>query len=291
MLVSRTALRQTSFMEDLRRRAIRTVRSVAASVLSPPFVPPGHYYSPATSVTDRERAASWRTAPPVGVDLNEAGQARLMAELAPMLTELPEDRWEGNGMYGRADAAVLHAMLRHHGPRRLLEVGSGYSTAVALDVVDRHLPELEITCVEPNPERLRSRLRPTDDIVIIEAPVQDVPVQTFSQLEAGDVLFIDSTHVLKSGSDVAWLYLHVLPTLPDGVIVHVHDIHWPFEYPAPWIREGRDWTEAYLLRAFLTHNDAWQIQLMTSWVWTTRPDLVPEPLRDRPTGSLWMRRV
>lgn len=214
-----------------------------------------------------------------------------MLELAPLMLELPEDRWQPhNGMYGRADAAVLHAMLRHHRPGRVLEVGSGYSTAVALDVAERHLPQLRITCVEPNTQRLRSRLRPGDDVVIIEAPVQDVPLAAFTELEAGDVLFIDSTHVLKSGSDVAWLYLHVLPVLAPGVIVHVHDIHWPFEYPERWLREGRDWTEVYLLRAFLTHNDAWSVRLMTSWVWSTRPDLVPQSLRHEPTGALWMQR-
>ena len=277
-------------MEGIPGRAVRTAQAVTAAVRRPPYVVPGHYYSPATSPVDRERAVSWRTSPVVGVDVDHAGQERLTRSLAPLMIDLPQDRWQPNGMYGRADAAVLHAMLRHHEPRRLLEVGSGYSTAVALDVVDRYLPHLRITCVEPNPSRLRSRLRPGDDVLIIDEPVQDVPIEVFGQLEAGDILFIDSTHVLKSGSDVAWLYLHVLPTLPSGVIVHVHDVHWPFEYPQRWIREGRDWTETYLLRAFLTHNDAWQILMMTSWVWENRSDLVPEPLRHQPTGALWMQR-
>lgn len=278
-------------MRGILRRAVRTTRAVAAAVRQPPYVVPGHYYSPATSPADRERAAAWRTRPPVGIDLDESGQRRLMQQLGPLMDELPEDRWQPNDMYGRADAAVLHAMLRHHEPSRLLEVGSGYSTAVALDVADRYLPHLDITCVEPYPQRLRSRLRPGDDVATVVEPVQDVPIEVFGRLGTGDFLFIDSTHVLKSGSDVAWLYLHVLPTLPAGVIVHVHDIHWPFEYPERWIREGRDWTEAYLLRAFLTNNDAWQVRLMTSWVWGHHPELVPLTLRGQPTGSLWMQRT
>lgn len=277
-------------MEGILGRGVRTARAVVAAARRPPYVTPGHYYSPATSLADRQRAVSWRTSPLVGVDLDEAGQEQLVRNLGPLMSELPEDRWEPNGMYGRADAAVLHAMLRHHEPKHLLEVGSGYSTAVALDVVDRYLPHLRITCVEPNPDRLLSRLRPGDDVVIIDEPVQDVPMEMLTQLGAGDILFIDSTHVLKPGSDVAWLYLHVLPVLSPGVIVHVHDVHWPFEYPARWIREGRDWTETYLLRAFLTHNDAWRIRLMTSWMWENRPALVPEPLRHLPTGALWMQR-
>jgi len=159
------------------------------------------------------------------------------------------------------------------------------------DVSGRHLPDLRITCVEPNADRLRSRLRSQDDISLVEAPVQEVAVERFQELGAGDVLLIDSTHVAKPGSDVIWLYLHVLPTLAPGVLVHVHDIHWPFEYPEKWLLEGRDWNEVYLLRAFLTHNTAWQVRLMTSWLWAHRPELLPEQLRNEATGSFWMERV
>lgn len=279
-------------MGAIRIRTIRAARGVAAALRRPPYSAPGSYLSPATSAADRQRAVTWRALPPVGVHLNEGGQEKLAGELAPLMADLPEDRWRpDNGMYGRADAAVLHAMLRHHRPARMLEVGSGYSTAVALDVVERHLPDLRITCVEPYPARLQSRLRDEDKVDLIVDPVQDAPMSRFAELEAGDVLLIDSTHVLKSGSDVAWLYLHALPTLAPGVIVHVHDVHWPFEYPERWIREGRDWTEVYLLRAFLTHNDAWRIRLMTSWLWSQRPNLVPEHLRGEPTGALWMQKT
>lgn len=281
-----------SSMGGYRASVVRRIRGVTAALQQPPYTKPGNYSSPATSQEDRRRAITWRRLEPAGVDLNTDGQTRLATDLAPTMAELPTDRWQpDNGMYGRADAAVLHAMLRRHRPARLLEVGSGYSTAVALDVVERHLPDLQITCVEPYPARLQSRLRDQDKVDLIEAPVQDVPLERFAELEDGDVLLIDSTHVLKSGSDVAWLYLHVLPTLAPGVIVHVHDVHWPFEYPERWIDEGRDWTEVYLLRAFLAHNDAWQLLLMTSWLWTQRPDLVPEQLRGEPTGALWMRRI
>ncbi len=279
-------------MSNMKTYAIRAMRGIAATLRSPPYTAPGHFYSPATSSRDRQRAIDWRSREPVGVELDEAGQEALMRDLVPLMAELPEDRWRAdNGMYGRADAAVLHAMFRHHRPRSYLEVGSGYSTAVALDVAERHLPHLRITCVEPHAERLRSRLRAGDEVELIEKPVQDVPLETFAALESGDVLLIDSTHVLKSGSDVAWLYLHVLPTLAPGVLVHVHDVHWPFEYPETWLREGRDWTEVYLLRAFLTHNDLWRIRLMTSWFWTCRPELLPSSLCGQRTGSLWMQRV
>lgn len=284
--------RHTHPMGVLKTYAVRAARGVAASLRMPPYSTPGHFYSPATATADRLRARAWRNRPPVGLDLREEAQLELADTLAPLMVQLPVDRWQpGNAMYGLADAAVLHAMLRHHRPSQLLEVGSGYSTAVALDVVDRWLPRLQITCIEPYADRLRSRLSPGDTVTLIETPVQEVPAETFERLAAGDILLIDSTHVLKSGSDVAWLYLHVLPRLATGVIVHVHDIHWPFEYPERWILEGRDWTEVYVLRAFLTHNDRWQIRLMTSWLWSQRPDHVPESLRGLPTGALWMQKT
>jgi hypothetical protein len=98
-------------------------------------------------------------------------------------------------------------------------------------------------------------------------------VSAFSELEAGDFLFIDSTHVVKAESDVVWLFLHVLPHLKPGVIVHVHDILWPFEYPEEWLRERRDWTEGYLVHAFLAGNAEWEILLFSSWLWQCHPEL------------------
>lgn len=273
------------------RQVIRRARAVSAALSVPPYVKPGHYYSPTTSPGDRATAVAWRQRPPVGVDLREADQLRLAAELAPHLLELPTDRWhDHNGMYGRADAAVLHAMLRRYRPARLVEIGSGYSTAVALDVAERFLPDLRVTCVEPHPERLRARLRPNDRVELVRRRVQEADPAIFATLHDGDVLLIDSTHVVKPGSDVVWLLLHVLPTLRPGVIVHVHDIHWPFEYPEKWLREGRDWSEVYLLRAFLTDNAAWRVLLFTSWLWTQHPEAVPAELRGLPTGAFWMRR-
>lgn len=273
-------------------QVVRRARGISAALGVPPYVKPGHYYSPTTSLADRSTAVGWRDLPPVGVDLREPDQLRLASELAPLLLELPSDRWhDRNGMYGRADAAVLHAMLRQHQPARLVEVGSGFSTAVALDVADRYLPELQITCVEPYPERLRSRLRPGDRVELVQRRVQEVDPATFAGLGSGDILLIDSTHVVKAGSDVVWLLLHVLPTLRPGVIVHIHDIHWPFEYPERWLREGRDWTEVYLLRAFLTDNAAWRVLLFTSWLWSRHPEAIPAELRGLPTGAFWMRRA
>lgn len=280
----------------LARGVRRRVRSGWAVLWEPPVYAPRHFYSPHTARQDRRRATTWRQQVPQGIDVREREQLGLAGELAPAMAELRDGaRYVSdaavNNQFGPADAATLHAMLRHLRPARYLEVGSGFSTAVALDTAESHLSGLEITCIEPYPARLRSRLRPGDRVEIIERPVQAVDPSRFERLQAGDVLFIDSTHVVKSGSDVVYLLLHILPMLRTGVVVHVHDIHWPFEYRPEWLAEGRDWNEVYLVRALLTDSRRWQILLMTSWLWSAHPEVLPVSLRCDPmdTGSLWIR--
>jgi hypothetical protein len=187
-------------------------------------------------------------------------------------------------MYGGADAAVYRAMLGRLKPRRIIEVGSGYSAAVAVD------EGYEVTCVEPYPDRLLALLHPGDPVTLLRKPVQDVPLSLYGDLGLGDILFIGSSHVAKAGSDVCWLLLHVLPRLPPGAVVHVHDIFWPFEYPGAWPREQRDWTENYLLHAFLSGNAAWEILLFSSWLWRCHPGEVLGPLAGHEPSSIWLRK-
>lgn len=276
------------------RRAGRTARALSAALTRPPWIPPGHFYSPLTASSDVRRALEWRASPAVpGVDLRTKDQLTLAEALGPMMAE----PFEGpryapdNPMYGAADGAVYRAMLRHLRPERVMEIGSGHSTALALDTADAHLPGLEVSCVEPYPDRLLSVLREGDPVTLLTRPVQDVPLTAYDALGAGDVLFIDSTHVAKAGSDVVWLYLQVLPRLAAGVVVHIHDVFWPFEYPEAWLREGRDWTENYLLHAFLVGNADWEMLLFSSWLWKEHPDRVPPALAHEEPGSIWLRRV
>jgi len=263
-------------------------------VRQPPWVPPGHYYSPSTNQADIDRALIWNSEA-AGVDLRESEQVRLLGQLEPYLRDFRTDRYrtQGNNQYGRFDAAVLQGMLRHFRPKRVVEVGSGYSTTVLLDTADIELPDLEITCVEPYPDRLFGLLSPADlsRLNLLRQQVQTAPLEPFLRLEEGDILFLDSTHVAKPGSDVLWEVLHLLPKLAPGVLVHVHDIHWPFEYPESWLRERRDWNETYFWHAFLAFNASWQVRLMTSWAAEKRPESLPRELRHVPNGSLWVQRV
>jgi hypothetical protein len=277
------------------------------------WMPPGHFYSPFPDLGEVERrsATIFDTGrDPTGLDMHEPDQVALFDTLAGILDEgLPFPEHAGtadlrfhfeNPAYSWSDALVLHAMLRHIRPGRVVEVGSGYSSAMLLDTAERWLDSLdggvELVFVEPYTELLTSLLRPGDEdrVTIVEAGVQDAPLDVFDRLGAGDVLFVDSTHVVKAGSDVNHLLFEVFPRLRAGVWIHVHDIFFPFEYPMDWVREGRAWHEAYLLRALLTGNDAFEIRWFQSFMWARHRALlegrVPDMARN-PGANLWLQKV
>lgn len=289
-------------------RAFRQ-RDELRAVVNRLWVEPGHYYSPITSI-DEVRGAhrSLFAEPPsavAAVELREAEQLALLGELMPYMAEHPFSTQPQsvtrygfeNQQFNRTDALCLYGMLRHLRPKRYVEVGSGYSSSVVLDTMERH-PDVEIACtlIEPYPQRLRSLLRPGDEgrFTLLECRLQDVDDAVFEQLDAGDVLFIDSTHVAKTGSDVNDVFFRILPRLRSGVIVHLHDVHYPFEYPEEWVYQGRSWNETYMLHAFLQYNRAFEILLFASYLQRRHgerlvPLLPPEPA-DR-AGSFWMRKA
>lgn len=273
-----------------------------------PFVslyPPGHFYSSVPDLADIEpRAddlfATTRELP--GVNLRAAEQLALFGTLAALAREAPLPAEPGasarygvqNPNYGIGDASMLQAMLRHLRPARYLEVGSGYTTALALDTNERYLDgAMAVTAVEPHPALLRDVTREGDPVEVLAEPVQQVPLERFRALGPRDVLFLDCSHVLKTGSDVQHLYTNVLPVLADGVYVHVHDIFWPFEYLRHWVEQGRAWNEAYLLHAFLLFNDAFEIVLWNHYLALEHRDVVEKELPamlETPGGALWLRR-
>jgi hypothetical protein len=174
-----------------------------------------------------------------------------------------------NDFFSYGDGLALYCMLRTLGPSRVVEVGSGWSSALMLDTNDLFLGgAAQFTFIEPEPERLNSLLREQDvsRSVVITKPLHAVPDDVFGDLSAGDLLFIDSTHVSRVGSDVNRLLLDVVPALPRGVTVHVHDVFWPFEYPAEWVYRGTFWTEDYILRALLVGNNHLRISWFNSYL-------------------------
>jgi predicted O-methyltransferase YrrM len=271
------------------------------------FVPPGHYYSPIPSREEiAEAFARGGFGPPFpDVDLNEAGQFARLERFASYYPDqpFPEKPVQGrrfyldNPSYGYCDAIMLYCMLREAQPRRVIEVGSGYSSAAMLDVSEHVLGRrVEFTFIDPDMIRLRQLLREDDHTwcTLIEKRVQEVPVETFAALVENDVLFIDSSHVSKIGSDVNRLLFNVLPALAPGVLIHIHDIAWNFEYPPFWFEEGRAWNEQYLLRAFLMNNDAYRIELFTAWLWNAKHEFIRTrmPICARGVGGqIWLRKL
>ncbi len=271
--------------------------------------PPGHFYSPipdpAWLAENAARLASANPTTLAGIELRAQSQLDLLTQLGPLAAEIPFGEeptatWRygfANDQYSYGDASCLFAMLRHLRPKRYVEVGSGWSSALALDVNAAYFDySMSLTFIEPYPERLEARLRPEDrDVVTLHrCPVQEVDLNVFTSLEAGDICFIDSTHVAKAGSDVNFLVFEVLPRLAAGVHVHVHDIGWPFEYFEDWLKQGRNWNETYLLRAYLADNRCYEIQLWNSYLMRNHGAALCAalPLSARNTGaSLWLRRV
>lgn len=246
----------------------------------------------------------------VGVDMRERHQLELLDRFCAYRDEydaLPieptDDPYQfhhDNGLYGWVDAAILYCVLREFRPRRVYEIGSGYSTllmaqALAVNAEKHaHARARELVAIEPYPRDILTDLPGLTRI--IRRPVQQVTLAEFQRLEADDVLFIDSSHVLKSGSDVQYEYLEIVPRLKPGVLVHAHDIFLPREYPERWLRrEHRFWNEQYLLQAFLAFNNAFEVVISAAHLHAKRPQALVsafpfyDPAQGSP-GSFWMRR-
>ena len=270
--------------------------------------PAGHFYSPLLDIQSLKPNDS--NLPFDGIEcwehvsLHLSSQKAYYQELLERFPLLPFPRqrtdeyryyWDNN-WFPPSDAFTLSAILRREKPRRIVEVGSGFSSAVMLDTLAKTPFSASLTFIEPYPERLYSLLSADDRVAskILVQQVQEVPLSVFDQLEAQDVLFIDSSHVAKVGSDVSFLLLRILPRLKPGVLIHFHDIFYPYSYPVSWIREGRSWNESLFLRAFLVGNSEFEVTAFNAFAGHAFPELFqdkfPEFLHNS-GGSIWMRKV
>jgi predicted O-methyltransferase YrrM len=272
------------------------------------FFPPGHFYSPLLDIESFGLNDS--TLPFDGAEwwenINlESGEQRCYYEdllqrfPLPIFPTRKTDSYRyftENGFFVGSDAFTLSGIIQKERPRRIVEVGSGFSSAVMLDTLKHAQMSAALTFIDPYPERLYSLLTPVDRSAstIIASRVQEVPLSVFDQLEAQDLVFIDSSHVAKVGSDVTFILLRILPRLKRGVIVHFHDIFYPFSYPSSWIREGRAWNESLMLRAFLQGNSQFQLMAFNSYAGYSFPEIFRERLPSFLTntgGSIWIRKV
>jgi hypothetical protein len=270
------------------------------------FCPLGHFYSPIPSMDEVAAAfARGGFGPPFpAIDLNADGQFALLEEIAGFYPQLPfhEKPRAGrrfhleNPSYGPYDACVLYGVVRHLQPKRIVEVGCGYSSAAILDLNDALFAgRLALTFIDPDLSRFRQLLLPGEDnpSVLIERPVQDAPDDPFESLEANDILLIDTSHVSKVGSDVNHLFFKVLPALKPGVWVHVHDVTGNLEYPRHWFDEGRAWNEMYILRAFLMYNTTFKIMFSSALMFNEHRGFLRERMpmcASGGGGQIWLRK-
>jgi predicted O-methyltransferase YrrM len=289
-------------------------------------ITPNHYYWPVPDLAELERR-DWSIYPaPVSCRFDLKQQAELAYDLATnyctecRFSEEPQDGayHYNNGYFEAVDAEVAYCIARHFKPAHVVEIGTGYSTRVLAAALEKNLDrdqlEGQLISIDPYPERFsvngwRNR------VVQIPKAVQDVDLEFFDSLESGDILFIDSSHVVATGSDVICEFLHILPRLQPGVLVHVHDIFLPSDYPRDAVLNRLwFWSEQYLLQAFLSFNSSFEVlwnssamQIYYPWVleqcfpsWKHSYRKMPESKRRFvPTmdgervwpSSFWMRRL
>jgi hypothetical protein len=185
----------------------------------------------------------------------------------PEHTDDPHRYHRSQGAFTHVDASVLYMMVRHFRPRYIIEIGSGYSTTVTAAAARKNAeegPAPEFITVDPFPRDYLKGLPGLSEAV--PAEVQKLPPQFFSRLRRRDILFIDSSHIVRCHSDVIYLLLKVLPSLAPGTIVHLHDIYLPYEYPKKWMLNGYYYNESYFLHAFLAFNTAFETILASHFL-------------------------
>lgn len=196
-----------------------------------------------------------------------------------------------NSMFGRGSADALSYMMQFLKPSKIIEVGSGYSTAVMLDTNESYFEgRIRIKSIEPYPERLKSLIKKTDQLELQEEFLENIPTTIFEQLQENDILFIDSSHVSKVNSDVNYLFFEILPRLKRGVYIHFHDVFWPFEYPKEWVFSGRVYNELYMLRAFLMNNANYSIMLFGDMIRKRCANEIDPVMFGCGVGSIWLRK-
>lgn len=272
-----------------------------------------HFYEPIPDTRTLKDELWTKHSELVGIDINEKGQIELLSifmskfkneyhnlplDWSPSLK--PYEYYINNGSFESADGEILYCMIRHFKPKKIFEIGAGYSTYLSAQAVLKNEEDdnykCELVAIEPNPNDIL-RVGFPGLTKLIPTKVQDIPLSEFKKLTENDVLFIDSSHVLKIGSDVRYEYLEILPRLNKGVLIHLHDIFLPAEYPKEWVlKEFRFWNEQYLLQAFLTFNDSFRVLWCGSYMHLKHPDRLEAAFKsyrreERWPGSFWIRKI
>lgn len=252
----------------------------------------------------------------IGINLNEQGQIELLSDFASKFKNeydclplnqdqnlKPYEYYINNGSFESGDGEILYCMIRYFKPKRIFEIGSGNSTYLLAQAILKNKEEeknyeCEFVVIDPYPNNVVKTGFPGLS-KLIPKQVQDIPWQEFKNLKENDILFIDSSHVLTLGSDVQYEYLEIFPRINKGVIVHSHDIFLPAEYPKDWVlKEHIFWTEQYLLQAFLSFNDSFEVLWAGNYMHSEHLGELKTSISSyrlekgwAGPGSFWMRRI
>lgn len=246
-----------------------------------------------------------------GIDMNLAGQLKFLRQILPAYmkecsfpvnrTNVNHEYYTNNYFYGFKSAVILHCIIRHFKPKSIIEVGSGFSTYVSARAIVMNEKEghrTDLTAIEPYPNSSLRNGFPGLSRVVAKK-VEDVEMGLFLKLKDNDILFVDSSHVVKTGNDVSFLYLDMFPRLKKGVLIHIHDVFFPFPYPREWVlEERRFWNEQYLLQAFLIGNISFEVVWSENYMKYKAPRDLELAFGDSMginesshSNSFWMRKV
>lgn len=259
---------------------------------------PTHFYSPIPTVYQLDQNV-FDVKQKMHFDWNEKSQLELLEKLKNFSSEyeklIQEKKFDDkNGAFEWHDAPIYYSIIRHFKPAKIVEVGVGYSTIIGALAAEKN-DQTQITAIDPFlAQDLKKKL--PKQVSFIEKPVQEIPLSFFKELQENDILFIDDSHVSKIGSDVNFLFLDVLPELNPGVIIHIHDIFLPKQYPKEWILEDhrRFWNEQYLLEAFMIGNSKFEVMIANHFLGYKHPEKLQNFYKTDPPisggGSFWIRK-
>ncbi len=264
-----------------------------------------HYYQPMINPQKHLTKSLREDRVLTGIDLNVEEQLNLLSKFnyneellkIPLFKTDKTEFYYNNDLYMSGDAEYLYNTIRYFKPKRIFEIGSGHSTLMAVKAIEQNKHESDYICqhicVEPYEQPILEKI----DVVLKREKVENIDLTFFQQLEANDILFIDSSHIIRPQGDVLFEYLELLPTLKKGVIVHVHDIFTPKDYLDEWIFDHKLWNEQYLLEAFLTFNSSFKIIGALNYLahnhYNAFAKVAPvfESQKGREPGAFWMQRV
>lgn len=260
-----------------------------------------HYYDPQYKFSAQFDTTAKRQ---LAIDfrIDKQLEALLQLQYSDELTKLHKQQTPGhrfyldNGSFEAGDAELYYLLIRNKKPRRIIEIGSGFTTLIALEAIQKNREEghsTELIAVEPFEH---DWLKALPHVTLMRKKVEELPPSFFDQLEEGDFLFIDSSHIIRPENDVLFEYLHVLPRLKKGVHIHIHDIFTPRHYPREWlVDECRLWNEQYLLEAFLYYNDTFQVLFSLNYLSKDYFNETARTLKNLTPvanpGSFWVEKV